>query len=242
MKRIYAVMIVLCISFLCMYSSWTYVDISGNQLSTDLDIQENTINDIEGTKLGFCNDWLVEDKITRDSVISLRPGQSKKMCIVLFNNLSKDINFYVWFTEAHKNQYGEYMCEANSTDNTFSRYIKKDAADMKIFVKGQSQVYHKFTLKIPKTQTGNVYGCLSYTIDGWYNYNDGDVFAIMVRKVAPIEVIVTGAVYNLWRRDDSKELLVENKVIIAKILVAIFSIWLIVTIFSITKHKPAKKK
>lgn len=242
MKKIFAVVVVMCISFLFFCWSWTYADISGNQLLMDLNIKDTIINDIEGTKLRFCNDWLIEEKLTPNAVISLRPGQTKQMCFVLFNNMPKDMNFYIWFTEAHKNQYGEYTCEANVKDNNFSKYIRKYEADMKIFVKGETQMYHKFNLKTPKTQTGNVYGCLSYTIDGWYNYNSGDIFAIMVRKVSPIEVVVTGSVYNFWRRDDSKELLVNNKATIAKILVAIFSIWLIFTILKTTKSKPAKKK
>lgn len=242
MKKIYTVVLVMFISFLCFGWLWTYADISGNKLSTDLTLKETMINDIESTKLRFCNEWLIEEKLTPNAVISLRPGQTKKMCFVLFNNMPKDMNFYIWFTEAHKNQYGEYSCEANVMDNNFSKYIRKYEADMKIFVKGGTQIYHKFNLKIPTTQTGNVYGCLSYTIDGWYNYNSGDIFAIMVRKVSPIEVVVTGSVYNLWRRDDSKELLVNNKATIAKILVAIFSVWLISTILKTTKHKPTKKK
>ncbi len=218
--------------------SWTYAE----EVLTDLNLKDTMINDIEGTKLRFCNDWLIEEKLTSNAVISLRPGQTKKMCVVLFNNTPNDINFYIWFTQANKDQNGAYLCDSNVMDNTFSTYIQNYEADKKMFIKGGSQIYHKFNLEIPKTQTGDIHGCLSYTIDDWYSYNAGDTFAIRIRKVSPIEVVVTGSVYHFWRRDHSKELLADNKATIAKILVAIFSVWLIVTILKTTKPKPTKKK
>ncbi len=64
-----------------------------------------------------------------------------------------------------------YVCDQNTSNNKFSKLIRYDLVNTKITIPPKTQKYKKFTISIPKTVTGDIIGCLSYTIDGGYSKN-----------------------------------------------------------------------
>lgn len=218
--------------------------LSGGQLNVQPEIDKAIVADMNLTSLRFCNDGLNPADLKPKIEISSRPGQLQKICALFFNNLDADMNFYVWFTEATKNKYDERLCDENSSKNSFSKLVREDFAAMKIPVKSHMQSYKNFTLTIPKTRTGDIIGCLTYTIDWSYSKKTWEVFGIVIRKTAPITITVTWSVYNFWRRDDMKEWLTMNRTSILKGLAVILGLWIIITIIQIStkKEKSHKKK
>lgn len=206
------------------------------------EINENVVTDLNWTSMRFCNEWLEPNNLTPKSLITAQAGQIKKFCVMFFNNLEKDMNFYVWFSEAKKNDYNEWYCDEDMTNNNYSKLIREDFSTMKILVKPHTQAYQKFTLAIPETATWSIYGCLSYTIDGWYTHNTGEIFGLMIRKTAYMETNLTGWVYKYWRRDDMKDWYETNKSVILKILLGIIAVWLVVTIINTGKKKTSHSK
>jgi len=206
------------------------------------EINKNIVTELNGTSMRFCNEGLEGSDLKPKSVFTAQAGQIKKFCVMFFNNLEKDMNMYVWFSEAKKNAYNEWYCDENMTNNNYSKLIREDFSNMKISVKPHTQTYQKFTIAIPKNATWDIYGCLSYTIDGWFTHNTWEIFGLMIRKTAYMEVDLTGGVYKYWRRDDIKDGYETNKSIILKILLGILVVWLIVTIVNTGKKKNSNQK
>lgn len=219
--------------------------LSGAQLNVQPKIDQKIVEDMNATSLRFCNDGLTETGIKPRLYVTSRPGQIQKVCAMFFNNLEKEMNFYVGFSKATKNKYDERLCDNDTSDNTFSRLVRQDFAAMKIGVKAHEQSYRNFNITVPKNTTGDIIGCLSYTIDGWYTHETWQVFGVVIRKTAPIRIAVTWEVYNFWRWDDMKDGYTINKTSILKVVAGVLGIWIVISIVQISskkKEKHAKKK
>ena len=69
--------------------------------------------------------------------------------------------------------------------------VQNNTSDYSFILSGGEQSIKKFNMIIPTTATGTIYGCISYTLPAGYSKNTGDVFGIVIRKVSPIEIIIT---------------------------------------------------
>jgi len=238
MKKIYITLILVSI---CLTSVYAIEDTStGTEMNIQPSINKQSIDDINKTSIRFCNQWLDAEKLSPRLYVESRPGQVQEICTVFFNNLETGMNFYVWFTEATKNNHDEWLCDDDTHENEFAKFVRNDFASEIINIPSNKQKQKVFAIGIPKTATWDMIWCLSYAIDGSYTKNTWDVFGIVVRKTAPIWITVTWEVYNYWRRDDIKYTYTDNKQTILKILIAILAIRLVVTIMK-TGNKKDKK-
>ncbi len=218
---------------------------SWDTLTLTPNINEKSINNINNIWLRFCNDGIENDKLTTTLDMKMQPWGRSDICTI-FVNRSADVNtkIIVWFTSGTVEKDGTTTCGENWSTSVFYHLIKGD--DNKSFVlSGKEQSIKKFKIVLPTTATGTIQGCLSFYLPDNYSKGTWDIFGIMVRKVAPIGITVTWAVYNLWRRDDYKELYTANKSSFLKFIIAILGIWLIVTVIQTSKkkdHDPVKEK
>lgn len=231
--------IILAICGICLISTSVFAaeQLSWDKLNVQPDIDQKAMGDINNTFLRFCNNGTTANNL--QLFLSSRPGKTQKICTVFFNNQETDTNFFIWFSEAKKNSYGERLCDDDSTNNAFSKLIREDYAAAPIFIKAHESMKKTFTITIPKDATGYVIGCLAYNIDSSYSKSTGSVFGIMIRKVAPIQITVTWNVYQFWWRDDLKDACITNKNGILKVLIAVLALRLVVTI---VKTAGTKKK
>lgn len=235
MKKTWLTLSILSIVLL-VYTVKVYA-VENNFTGEQMNINKQSMTNINLTSLRFCNQWLDPEKLTSRLYMQSRPWQVQEICTVLFNNLETGTNFYVWFTEATKNNHDEWLCDDDAYENEFSKFIRNNFASKKINVITHKQKQKIFTIGIPKTATGDIIWCLSYAIDGSYSKHTWDVFGIVVRKTAPIWITVTWEVYNYGRRDDIKYTYTDNKQTILKILIAVLALRLVLTIVKTGKKK-----
>lgn len=240
MKKI----LLLCsISIVALVSFSFAVELSntGNStLTITPDIDEEKMKEIWHIWLRFCNDGFQENQLTNNLTLQMQPGQKKDICVVFFNNSTQTEKVRIWFSEGKKQSNWVVTYEANSSWNDFDTLIKRDSYDDLVLSWGE-KIVKKFRIYIPESATGNIYGCLGYHLPENYSQKTGDIFGIIIRKAAPIEVLVTWSVYKLGRRDDMKYAYTDNKQIILKVLIAVLAIRLVVTIIKTDKKKDTQQ-
>jgi len=78
-----------------------------------------------------------------------------------------------------------------TTKNDFSKMIDQTAVTGFV-IAPQTQVVKKVKIYIPKNYTGDkIYGCLGYKINKEETMDPGQVFLLVFRKTAPIQINVT---------------------------------------------------
>jgi len=208
------------------------------------DIKWETINDLNFIWMRFCNNWLELEKLTNSLQLKIQPGQKKDLCMVFFNTSSdKSIDMKFGFSSTNINKEWGISCDDDmTTKNDFSKLI--DQINNTWFIlPPNGKIIKKLKIFIPLTYTGNIiYWCLSYKINKEEKMEPGQMFLLVFRKTAPIQIIVTWGVYQFWRRDDIKDVYTINKTTILKIIIAILGLWIILTIVQTTKKKPQAKK
>ena len=205
-------------------------------------IDEDITNELNTTSMRFCIDGFESDKLSRIGKLTLQPGKSQDICMVFVNNTQGDKEFTVGFSEGLKNWGDTIVCDQNMDDNLFLHMIDMPDTTRKIMVASGGNTVSNFKIKIPTTTTGNIYGCVAYYLPNSYSKKTGDVFWMLIRKIAPIEIIITWGVYRLWRWDDSKDVYVNHKNSILKVIVGILAIWIMVSIVQATKKKEKHPK
>lgn len=200
------------------------------------DVKEENIQEIRNIWLRFCNDGLETDKLTNQLSLQLRPGQSTDICVIFFNNSMQQEKIRMWFWSGDKKD-ETVSCSTNISWNEFDAMIYQNFSSDFILSWGE-KVVKKIRLHVPKSAMGNIYGCIAYYLPDNYSQNPGDLFGVIVRKAAPIEIAVTWSVYTLWRRDGIK----DNSSFILKVIIAVLAVRIVVTIFQPHKRKEHHKK
>ena len=211
-----------------------------NTITASPKIDMSIADELNKTSMRYCIDWFTPDKLSRMGSLTLQPGKSKDICVVFINNIPKDKEFTIGFSEWTLDGAGLISCDQNMDNNKFLNMMMMPEKTIKIMVASGSTTVTSFKIKIPTTATGNIYGCLAYSLPNSYSKGSGEIFWIFARKVAPIEIIVTWDVYTLGRRDDLKDAYTLNKNRILQSIIAILAIWIIVSIAKVTKKKEEK--
>lgn len=100
----------------------------------------------------------------------------------------------------------------------------------------------------PKNTSGEVLGCVVYkTLDTATNTDTStSMFTVVVRKIAPIYINITGSVYQWGQWDAITDFSTHYQQILLKIMIALLSIRLMVTIIQTVKKpknlQPTKPK
>lgn len=76
-------------------------------------------------------------------------------------------------------------------NNKFLHMIYAPDKIRKIIVASGNNIVTHFKVRIPTTASGNIYGCVAYYLSGSYSKQTGEMFGLLVRKIAPIEITVT---------------------------------------------------
>ena len=206
-------------------------------------IDVSIADELNSTSMRFCIDGFETDKLSRIGKLTLQPGKSQDICMVFINNLPTDKEFTIGFSEWTINEWGNITCDQNMDNNKMLNMIlDMPEITRKIMVASWSNTITHFKMKIPTTATGNIYGCVAYSLPNSYSKNTGDVFWMFIRKVAPIEITITWDVYTLWRWDDLKDVYTTNKNSILQIIVGILAIWIIISIVQTVKKKDKHHK
>jgi hypothetical protein len=216
--------------------------LSWSRLTAEPEIDKKAMEDINLVSLRFCNDGTNPENLKAQLHLTWRPGQVKNICVMFFNNHDTGMNFHVWFTESKKDENNLLLCDNNDTNNAFISQIRENTTDINVFVKPHMQRQTTFNIGIPRSNTWNIYWCLTYKLDSSYSHATWAVFGMLIRKTAPIYITVTWDVYNFWRRDDIKLGLTTNKNGVLKVIAGILVIWIIVSIVQTTKKKEKKEK
>lgn len=246
-KKIQSIMVA---SMLTLWCIWiTQAQTSGNQDNlfqtgeeskiVTQSIKGETVNDLNIIGAKFCNDGIEQNKLTNHLAMQLQPGQKKEICMLFFNISSdKAVDVKFWFSSTNINKDGWISCDDDmTTKNDFSKMI--DQTNVTEFViEPQTQVVKRVKMYVPKEYTGNnIYGCLGYKINKEETMDPGQVFLLVFRKTAPMQIIVTWGVYQFWWRDDIKDVYATNRNILLKIIIGILAIRLVLTIVKTGKKK-----
>lgn len=197
---------------------------------------------LNNTSMRFCIDGTEPEKLSRVGKLTSRPWETKDICMVFINNLPTKEDFIVGFSQWQKDNQWNVTCDQDMSDNDFLKLIRIPEPTRSVTIDSGSNSLSSFKITIPKTYTGNIYGCVAYYMSDSYSKKEGEVFWLLVRKIAPIEISITWDVYNYGRRDDIKYTYTENKQLILKILIAILAVRLIVSIVKTNKKKEPKSK
>ncbi len=207
-------------------------------------IKGNTVNDLNIIGAKFCNDGLEQNKLTNHLKMQLQPGQRKEICMLFFNISSdKAVDVKFWFSSTNINKDGWISCDDDmTTKNDFSKMI--DQTNVTEFViEPQTQVVKRVKIYVPKDYTGNkIYGCLGYKINKEETMDPGQVFLLVFRKTAPMQITVTWWVYQFWWRDDIRDIYATNRNVLLKIIIGILVIRLVLTIVKTGKKKNTQQE
>lgn len=202
-------------------------------------INQANVNDLYKIRMFFCNDGIDATKLTLEEHLQARPGETKNICFLAYNQLKNKVNISISFNEGKKD--GKLVtCWDTPEADKFLKLIKNIPGWVfPLSLSPEEQVVKKFRIKIPKDSTENIYWCVYFSIDGASTRWTWDIFAIVVRKSMPITVMVTWDIYNFWRRDDIND---TYGTTILKVIIAILALLLIVTIFKTEKRGKSHKK
>lgn len=207
-------------------------------------IKWETINDLNFLGARFCNDWLEIEKLTKNLQLQIQPGQKKEICMV-FANIAPDkpLEVKFQFSPTTIDEKWHIGCMSDrSKENSFAKLIDQ-THNTWFIIPANSQVVKRVKMYIPPTYTGQkIYGCLSYKMNKEETMSPWEMFLMVYRKTAPMEITVAGDIYRLWRRDDIKDAYEINKVNIIKVIIAILALWLILTIIQTDKKVKEKVK
>ncbi|MEI7558120.1 MAG: hypothetical protein WCJ45_04815 [bacterium] len=67
-------------------------------------------------------------------------------------------------------------CDQNMDNNKFLNMMMMPEKTIKIMVASGSTTVTSFKIKIPTTATGNIYGCLAYSLPNSYSKGSGEIF------------------------------------------------------------------
>lgn len=199
------------------------------------DISPGAANNIQDITLRFCNE-MEEQKFTVDLSLNMRPWQRKEICIALSNDWDAPSNVMLGFADG-KIKNGNVTCENDITyENDFSKFILQGPTTW-IIVPAHGNIIQRVKYRASNHASGDIVGCAVYKINQEEKVDPGKMFVVVVRKIAPIKISVAWPVYTLWRWDDIKDVYTINKQILLKIVIALLSIRILVTIFQSSKGK-----
>lgn len=213
---------------------------SSDTVTITPNINKKSINDINNIILRFCNDWVESEKLTRQLQIQTQPWKKEKVCMVFFSEFTgQDTKVEVSLVDWTKRSDGSITCSEDGSGSIFSKMVNNNKDTFVLWK--EEFLIKKFDINLKKTLTGSIYWCVTYNLPDNFIQNTWDIFGVVVRKVAPIEIMITWDVYKFWRRDDTKNIYTENKQTILKIIIAIIAVRLILSIVKAIK-KPQNDK
>ncbi|MFZ2151050.1 MAG: hypothetical protein WAZ12_01950 [Candidatus Absconditicoccaceae bacterium] len=209
-----------------------------------LKLQQDTMEKIERIAYAFCNDGILKEK----TEITARPGERKEICVTFGNKNPESVNIIFGFPNGTIDKEGRILCDVDLTGNTYIKSLLKGdtKSDFYFDLMPKQQIVKKFYIAIPKTQTGNIYGCGSFKIKGnLQKAASGSMFNIEIVKKATIDISITGNIYNYGLLDDIKYAIADNKQNILKGFIIVVGLWLVISIIQSSfkkKHRKNQKK
>ena len=203
-----------------------------------------TLDDVHKIAIRYCNKEIKWDMTNSYLTINMRPGETKDLCVTFINTSEQHQDLTIGFTESIINSVGKQLCNGDLNDKENAFYKMIYLPQTSIGLSGNNWTFTQTArIRLPKTATWwNMYGCIGFLLSWAYFKWPNDVLGIRVARNFPMKITVTWDVYNLWRRDDIKDVYTINKTGILKALMAILAIRLLVTIFKSTKKKETTHK
>ena len=198
--------------------------------------------DLNYIKLRFCNE-VEKSGFTVDLSLQMRPWKRSEICIALENTSNKEINVILGFAEGKLAENGNMSCANDTTNNNkFSKRILYGPITW-IVIPASGNSVQKVKYAALKNSSGDIFGCVVYKINQEEKIETGKMFLMVVRKIAPIHINITWNIYNYDRLDDMKDIYEYNNINILRFIIAILSLWLILSIIKTAKpHQKATKK
>lgn len=194
--------------------------------------------DIQNIKIRFCNE-MEQDKFTTELSLKIQPWQSKEICMVFVNNSNTTWNIILGFSKWTKNNTWEISYENDMSDkNDFSKYIQNFPTTW-ILVPANGNVIKKVKYYASKNTSGQIIWCASFKMNQEEKIEEGKMFLIITRKIAPITITITWPIYKFQWRDSIDD---NQKSTILKVIIAILSILIIINIFKKDKKKNKNHK
>lgn len=194
----------LCVSiFSLSVSSWVYLNSWVQNYQEPLDMQQlsdNYINKIIGK---FCNDGFTGDALAWNLSLNSRPGQKQNVCFALANTDVKNVKLSVSMVDGHLNDVGHPVCDNSLLSLSTGAIVSDFLTGATIFMSGHDSLVKYFAITVPEHWTWEHILCVAYQLsqDSIAPLKNS-MFQLVVRKVAPMRVTVSGSVYHFQWFDD----------------------------------------
>lgn len=209
------------------------------QLKTSVSIPDQWM--LQYINLGFCDEEV--KNITKQSRITIRPWETKEICVIFTNTSSSNINISSSFVDAEKNNDNKLICSMWA--NTWASLVSHISYNPKLYtftLHPKENIIKKAKISIPKNMTGILNGCIWYQLNIKKDDNYTGLFFVVRRKVGIIEVNITWNIYNFGLRDDIKYIYRDNQMDILHIIAGFLFILFIYYISIIIRWNIKNKK
>lgn len=250
MNSLKYVIFLLCFCFvISSHSLWQSLATSGEimiQKQETLNIQKDKMNKMERIVFIFCNSWFQTNQSKLE--IKSRPWEHKEICIIFGNKNTEKVDIIMWFPNWWEEKKWKILCNADITwKNQITNLMnEKSKANLYFSLAPKEQVIKKFYIKIPDTQTWNIFWCWSFKIKWNLQLaSSWGMFNIEIVKKIPIQINITWSIYQYQWIDDLNYSITDNKENILKWFIAIVWLRLIISIIqsaSKKKHSKHNKK
>ena len=213
------------------YIEWEWTKIINQDFDSD------NMDALQNVQARFCNN----NEITKNLSLDIRPWKKEEICIALVNQSELPVNVLLWFSEWIIKDWANACLADMSNTNNFSKYIDKNLVTGTI-IPAKWTIIHKFKYMAPKKWSGSVFGCFGIKINQKEQIKPGKMFLIVPRKVGYIDINITWSVYYFGLRDDIKDIYIINKNNILKGFAFLLLLWIIVTVFQMSKKKKTIKR
>lgn len=217
-------------------NNWDY-----KQLIESLEIWNTISNKINNVSFYFCNSWLEYKNLTTFLEMSIRPWESKNICMIFANKSDEKFEIIAGFTKWNisnpSDRVFDIICETDITwKNTFSSLIQ-NSYENEFFLSGKQIKIENFSIKIPPTMSWTIYSCWMFKIK--WNLQTGawsSMFNIETVKKMPIQINITWDIYKYW----SIEIITNNIQNILKWFIIIIWLLLFISVIQIVSKKDKK--
>ncbi len=150
--------------------------------------QEYTEADMKAVYLDFCGDGTGAS--TYKSVVYIEPGDEKTIRLCVNNTSTKKMFFEYWFSES--GIWNGRYCQGNMwTGNKFSMLIPW-TKERKVMIEPMTKQVIEEKIVIPPGMSWLQLGCLGYNLLKPENTLVGWMFALKIRKILYIDIMVWG--------------------------------------------------
>lgn len=228
---------------------WTTLPIQNNPdtktVSTKIiheDLAPDAWANINNIRLRFCNQLEDKNILTTELVAQTRPWQRQEICMVIGNSSDKDENISLGFVQGKIDDQWSMSCDNNTQDNSFAKAIAYKPITG-ITIPASGSIIQKVTYKASKNMSGEILGCVTYKSNDTPSTTASEnMFIVVVRKIAPIYINITGDRYYFWWIDNIKDMYTHHKVLILRSIIGLLSLWILITLIQMVLPKKSSTK